>query len=431
MKTTTTAVPSPRARTNDDVRAYAAVHSVFCTGAAGMSMILGCVFMAVVFAMVSRKRTASTVRVYAINLMVAELVDIAASVFESGFLGSKAPVPLDETYCRIFTYFSEAAKYETAVMFLFLALDRMYAFLNHREAHGTQMNRKAAVYCAFVSWVVGGFLAAPATLSAGVHRPHWLLRPSCRSQTAHGVMSTTLSACFVGAIPLVVVAAASTEVLYSQTRDRVWPLVKRVATYHVFSFAIYVLRDAIRAFRSASRYDPRFPDSMDYVEIFSEFLSQMRFMTLPLFILALGYRKPMDEIDMFVDEGFRLAGVVSRCCKSSRGAALWKKLLHVAQGGWARADARSFSSSSPPFSAAWDDVRFGDLPDNNNNGGGVCGGDGGCGSVCGDVCGGGGGGSSDSGDGGDGGGDRGTGDGSARVELEVVLEGGSGDVGQL
>ncbi|QQL10225.1 Ja107 [Japanese cytomegalovirus] len=240
---------------------------------------------------------------YTGNLVFAQVISIF-SVLASKIVGMTSAANMG--FCGIVVFLEDSGLYVTSLLFMFLILDRMAAFLNGRffwRQQTTKQNVNTSVYIILLCWVLGMAASVP---SAAVAAPNsrW---ERCEIPVTYAAVDMIVKLWFVLLAPVVLIMAVVIQASYHRDRERMWYYVRRVFMFYTACFVLMVPYYFVRVmqgdFTAVSKNTSNSSSNsihsafMDYLDMITELLYSFKLVVFALFIVLFCSINPLETLE--------------------------------------------------------------------------------------------------------------------------------------
>ncbi|QQL10047.1 Cy107 [Cynomolgus cytomegalovirus] len=240
---------------------------------------------------------------YTGNLVLAQVLCIF-SMLASKIVGMTSAANMG--FCGIVVFVEDSGLYVTSLLFMFMILDRMAAFLNGRlfwRQQTTKQNQSTSVYIILFCWVLGMAAAIP---SAAVAAPNsrW---ERCEVPVSYAIIDMIVKLWFVLLAPFVLTMAVIIQSSYHRDRERIWYYARRVFMFYTACFVMMVPYYFVRVMQSdfaladikaktanSSGCDSTF---LDYLDMFTQVVNSFKLVVFALFIVLFCSINPMETLE--------------------------------------------------------------------------------------------------------------------------------------
>ncbi|AAZ80610.1 Rh107 [macacine betaherpesvirus 3] len=240
---------------------------------------------------------------YTGNLVLTQVICIF-SMLASKIVGMTSAANMG--FCGIVVFLEDTGLYVTSLLFMFMILDRMAAFLNGRlfwRQQTTKQNLSTSVYIILFCWVLGMAAAVP---SAAVAAPNsrW---ERCEIPVSYAAIDMIVKLWFVLLAPVVLIMAVIIQSSYHRDRERIWYYARRVFMFYTACFVMMVPYYFVRVMLSdfalvaiktkTGNSDGCDSTFLDYLNMFTHVIYSFKLVVFALFIVLFCSINPMETLE--------------------------------------------------------------------------------------------------------------------------------------
>ncbi|AEV80615.1 envelope protein UL78 [Cercopithecine betaherpesvirus 5] len=297
--------------------------STLLNGMMGSASFMILTLVVFCLAVLTKARLPYSAQIFTWNLVGIQCISIF-SMLLSRHLSTEEVSRFD--ICRVALFMEDGCLYITVLLFMFLVLDRLAAFLNGRHLwrHQTSQNVEVAGYAVLFCWILGFVAAVP---TAAVAVPNQLEHRGCQIPSGYVSVDMTIKIWFVFLAPVVTVLAVIIQISYHNHRDQAWGYASRVLVFYTVCFLMLFPYYYVRCVNSGMAFpNGTVPDTvtykpvLDYVFFCAQIVADFRLVVFSFFIILLCCLNPLKQLDECFD---------GKTCQRICSGPWLRKFVHV------------------------------------------------------------------------------------------------------
>ncbi|QQL09709.1 Ba107 [Baboon cytomegalovirus] len=271
----------------------------------GASSFMAFAFVLMCMLILRRARLPTSVTIFVWNLIGLQFVAICVMMLSRYIAADKNAAA--SNFCRLTVLFDHGCLYITSIVFMFLVLDRLAAFLHDRYSwkHQTKYNKELSYYAVVFSYIMGLVAAIP---TASVAIPSGRSGFGCQIPAGYTAVEVALKVVFLFLAPVVTVVALIIQISYHRNRDFMWRYASRALVFYTVVFFLLFPINYVKAVRSGlfsvnnTAVITPYPEYVDYILFCCEVLADFRLTVFSMFILALCDMDPLRRVEQAIDQ---------------------------------------------------------------------------------------------------------------------------------